>query len=88
MLSNRQIHPVIYKFIHNHIASTGSNVGYAIWGIQVENVGCVTSPILTSGSSTSRIRDVFQWYGNLQEKTVLHFMISSINLLSSQFSVI
>ena len=58
----------VQLYANNHIQSTGSNVGYAIWGIQVENVGCATSPILTTGSSLSRTRDVFQWYGNQQVK--------------------
>ena len=72
-------------YAYNHIASTGSNVGYAIWGIQVENVGCATSPILTSGSSTTRNRDVFQWYGNLQAKNSASFY--DIFNKSSEFTI-
>lgn len=51
-----------------HITSTGSEVGYAVWGAQVETSTHCSSPILTSGSSLSRDRDQFQWYGNLQSK--------------------
>ena len=81
--SNTSSYLQIYAY--NHIASTGSNVGYAIWGIQVENVGCATSPILTSGSSLSRTRDVFQWYGNLQAKNSASFY--DIFNKSSEFTI-
>jgi len=73
----------LYAF--NHAQSTGSNVGYAIWGIQVENVGCATSPILTTGSATTRNRDVFQWYGNQQAKNSASFY--DIFNKSSEFTI-
>ena len=81
--SNTSSYLQIYAY--NHIASTGSNVGYAIWGIQVENVGCATSPILTSGSQLSRSRDVFQWYGNQQVKNSASFY--DIFNKSSEFTI-
>jgi len=81
--SNTNSYLQIYAY--NHIASTGSNVGYAIWGIQVENVGCATSPILTTGSSLSRNRDQFQWYGNQQVKNSASFY--DVFNKSSEFTI-
>lgn len=72
-------------YAYNHIASTGSNVGYAVWGIQVENIGCATSPILTTGSSLSRNRDHFQWYGNQQVKNIAAFY--DVFNKSSEFTI-
>lgn len=94
--SNSNSYLQIYAY--NHAQSTGSNVGYAIWGIQVENVGCATSPILTTGSATTRNRDVFQWYGNQQAKNSASFydifnksseftIFSDIEYLSNQAAV-
>ena len=58
----------VQLYAYNHAQSTGSNVGYAIWGIQIESNSFCTSPILTSGSTTSRNRDIFQWIGSQQAK--------------------
>jgi len=56
-----------------HKTTTGSEVGYAVWGAQIETSTHCSSPILTTGTSVSRTRDVFQWYGNQQQKNTASF---------------
>ena len=70
----------------NHAQSDGSNVGYAMWGAQFENNSFCTSPILTSGATASRNRDVFQWYGNQQAKNNASFY--DIFNKSSEFTIL
>ena len=81
--SNSTSYLQLYAF--DHPQSDGSNVGYAIWGAQFENNSFCTSPILTTGSSTSRTRDVFQWYGNQQAKNNASFY--DIFNKSSEFTI-
>ena len=81
--SNATSYLQLYAF--NYIQSTGSNVGYAMWGAQIENVSFCTSPILTSGASASRNRDVFQWYGNQQAKN--NASLYDILNKSSEFTI-
>lgn len=75
----------VQLYAYNHAQSTGSNVGYAIWGIQIENLSFCTSPILTSGAAASRNRDIFQWYGNQQAKNNASFY--DIFNKSSEFTI-
>ena len=81
--SNSTSYLQLYAF--NHAVSTGSNVGYALWGAQIENLSFCTSPILTSGAASSRNRDVFQWYGNIQAKNSASFY--DIFNKSSEFTI-
>jgi len=68
-----------------HKTTTGSEVGYAVWGAQVETSTHCSSPILTTGSSLSRNRDVFQWYGNQQSKNNASFY--DVFNKSSEFTI-
>lgn len=75
----------IQLYAMKHKTTTGSEVGYAVWGAQVETSTHCSSPILTTSASLSRNRDTFQWFGNQQAKNTTSFY--DVFNKSSEFTI-